>query len=163
MPSPRDLASPLGRARMFFAMLSASKLRAPLGRILAGDGAPERPDVHGPLSRIDWLGPDGEVDAAALREITEVLGVMRSSEAILEVGRLDGIPVKTEDSREVSARIVRIVFERVGADRVLTEGELNAAIAMFAADVALVRRDAVDARVLTRSADGASYRLAPPT
>src|SRR5699024_11272496 len=36
--------------------------------------------------------------------------------------RLDGIPVKTEDSREVSARIVRIVFERVGADRVLTEG-----------------------------------------
>lgn len=160
MTPARDLATPLGRARMLFAMLSAPKLRAGLGRVLAGEGAPEAPDVRGPLSRLDWLDEDGEVDLVALREITEALALMRSDAAILEVSRLDGIPVKTEESREVSARIARIVFERVGPERSLTEGELNAAIAMFAADVALVRRDAVDARVLTRSADGAVYRLA---
>ena len=160
MPTTRDLTTSLGRARMLFAMLSAPKLRAGLGRVLTGAGAPEAPDVNGPLSRLDWLGPDGEVDVAALREITEALSLMRSDEAILEVGRLEGIPVKTEESREVSARIARIVFARVGPERSLSEAELNAAIAMFAQDVALVRRDAVDAGVLTRSADGASYRLA---
>ena len=111
-------------------------------------------------ARLDWLRTDGQVDTAALREITEALALMRSDEAILDVGRLDGIPVKTDESREVSARIAQIVFERVGPGRTLTESELNAAIAMFAKDVALVRRDAVDAGVLTRSPDGASYRLA---
>lgn len=160
MPPARDLATPLGRARMLLAMLSAPKLRAGIGRALVGDGTPEAPDVRGPLSQLDWLGPDGEIDTAALHESAEAVALMRSSEAILEVGQLDGIPVKTEESREVSSRIARIVFERVGAERTLRESELNAAIAMFAKDVALVRRDAVDAGVLTRSADGAAYRLA---
>jgi len=160
MSSPRDLSTPLGRARMLLAMLAVPKLRAGIGRTLAGDGAPEAPDVRGPLSQLDWLEADGEADDAALRASAEAIALMRSSEAILEVGRLDGIPVRTEESREVSGRIARIVFERVGAERTLTEGELNAAIAMFAADVALVRRDAVDAGVLERSADGAAYRLA---
>src|SRR5699024_6500608 len=84
-----------------------------------------------------------QVDAAALRETAEALALMRSDQAILEVGRLDGIPVRTEESREVSSRIARIVFDRVGPERTLTEPELNAAIAMFAKDVALVRRDAL--------------------
>ncbi|ASK65988.1 hypothetical protein CFK39_09320 [Brachybacterium avium] len=160
MPSTRDLATPLGRARMLFSMLSAPKLRAGIGRILAGEGAPEAPEVRGPLSQLDWLGSDGEVDVAGLREIAEALALMRSDAAILEVDRLDSIPVKTEESRQVSARIARIVFARVGAERTLSEAELNVAIAMFAQDVALVRRDAVDAGALTRSADGAAYRLA---
>ena len=160
MPTSGDLATSLGRARLLFAMLSTPKLRQGLAQMLAGESLPEDPSVRGPLSRIDWLTPDGEADVTTLRGITEALGVMRSDEAILAVGRLDAIPVKTEESRAVSSRIARIVFERVGAERTLTEGELNAAISMFAQDVALVRRDAVDAGVLTRSADGASYRLA---
>ncbi|AXK46836.1 DUF2087 domain-containing protein [Brachybacterium saurashtrense] len=160
MSTPRDLSTPLGRARMLFAMLSVPKLREGLGARLLGTGGAQSPDVAGPLSRLDWLGADGEVDLPALQEVTDALTLMRSSEAILEVGRLDGIPVKTEESREVSGRIARIVFERVGRERVLTEAELNAAIAMFAADVALVRRDAVDAGVLARTADGTAYRLA---
>lgn len=160
MPTSRDLATSLGRARMLFAMLATPKLRRGLAAMLAGEGLPEDPSVRGPLSRLDWLTAGGEADAATLRGVAEALGVMRSDEAILAVGRLDAIPVKTEESRAVSSRIARIVFERVGAGRTLTEGELNAAIAMFAQDVALVRRDAVDAGVLTRSADGASYRLA---
>lgn len=160
MPTRPDLATTLGHARMLFAMLSAPKLRRGLAQLLAGDGPSEDPAVRGPLSRLDWLAADGDVDVTVLREVHETLGMMRSDEAILAVGRLDGIPVKSEESREVSGRIARIVFERVGAERTLTEGELNAAISMFAQDVALVRRDAVDAGVLTRSADGASYRLA---
>lgn len=117
--------------------------------------------ADGPLSRLDWLSSDGAVDVPALRRISESLALMRSDRAILEVPRLAGIPVKSEESREVSSRIVRVVFERVGRERRLSEPELNAAIAMFAADVALVRRDAVDAGVLERSADGSEYRLAP--
>jgi hypothetical protein len=109
---------------------------------------------------LDWLGPDGEADVERLRTITDSLATMRSDRAILEIPRLDGIPVKTEESREVSGQIARIVFERLGPGRSLSEPELNAAIAMFAADVALVRRDAVDAGVLERSADGSRYRLA---
>lgn len=159
---------------MLFAMLSAPKLRHGLTGLLRGEPLPEDPSVRGPLSRIDWLAPQGDaaadgspavdgdaaVDVEALREITEALSLMRSDQAILEVDRLAGIPVKTEESREVSGRIARIVFARVGAERTLGEAELNAAIAMFAQDVALVRRDAVDAGVLARSADGTAYRLA---
>lgn len=160
MPTDRDLTTPLARARMLFSMLSAPTLRVGIGRLLSGEGGPAAPDVRDPLARLDWLDENGEVDVAALRETTEALTLLRSDQAILEVGRLDGIPVKTEESREVSTRIVRIVFKRVGIERSLSEGELNAAIAMFAQDVALVRRDAVDAGVLTRSADGTAYRLA---
>jgi hypothetical protein len=181
-----DHAAELGRARMLFSLLAAPKLRRGLGQLLAGDTAAtdhsteqppadgpsakqpsaekrsaEPPSTDGPLSRLDWLGSDGAVDVPALRRISESLALMRSDQAILEVPRLAGIPVKTEESREVSGRIARLVFERVGRERRLSEPELNAAIAMFAADVALVRRDAVDAAVLERSADGSEYRLAP--
>ena len=160
MTTAPDHPAELGRARQLVAMLSAEKLRRGLGRLLTGGGPTEDPSVRGPLSRLDWLGEDGEVDVAALRRIADSLALMRSDRAILEVPRLDGIPVKTEESREVSGRIARIVFERVGPERSLGEAELNAAISMFAADVALVRRDAVDSGVLERSADGAWYRLA---
>ena len=164
MPTTPDHAAELGRARMLFALLAAPKLRRGLGRMLAGDVAgpapAEDPSVSGPLSRLDWIGEGGAVDDEALRRIAATLALMRSDRAILEVPRLEGIPVKTEESREVSGRIARLVFERAGRQRRLTEPELNAAIAMFAADVALVRRDAVDAGVLERSADGSEYRLA---
>jgi hypothetical protein len=156
MPTSPDHAAELGRARMLFALLA--------GRMLAGDSGTttaEDPSVSGPLSRLDWIDEDGTADEVALRRIAATLALMRSDRAILEVPRLDGIPVKTEESREVSGRIARLVFERAGRDRRLSEPELNAAISMFAADVALVRRDAVDSGVLERSADGSEYRLAP--
>jgi hypothetical protein len=160
MDTDHDLATPLGRARMLFSMLSSPTLRPEIGRLLAGEAAAEAQEVRGPLSRLDWLGADGGVDVDALRETTAALALLRSDQAILDVGRLNGIPVKTEESREVSGRIARLVFERIGTERSLSEAELNASIAMFAQDVALVRRDAVDAGVLTRSPDGAVYRLA---
>lgn len=144
---------------MLFSLLATPKLRAALGARLLGTAASEDPSVSGPLSRIDWLDAEGEIDLAAVREVADALTLMRSDQAILEVPPLDGVPVKTDESREVSGRIARIVFERVGRERTLGEPELNAAIAMFVADVALVRRDAVDSGVLTRTADGTAYRL----
>ena len=160
MLTPHDLPSALSRARMLCAMLATPKLRQGLGAMLTGAGRSEDPSVHGPLSRLDWIDEGGEVDADALRDSAEVLALLRSGEAILEVPRLPEIPQTIEESREVCGRIARLVFERAGRGRTLSEAELNAAIAMFARDVALVRRDAVDAGVLTRSADGSAYRLA---
>lgn len=160
MPAPSDISAALGRARMLVSMLSAPALRRALGRRLAGDDSTEEPSMPEPLSRLGWLGPEGEVDVEALRDMADALALMRSDRAILAVPRLDGIPVKTEESREVSGQIARLVLERVGRERTLSEAELNAAIAMFAADVALVRRDAVDSGVPERTADGAAYRLA---
>lgn len=159
---------------MLFSLLATPKLRVGLGARLSGAGASatgtsettgtsEDPSVSGPLSRIDWLDADGEVDLAAVREVADALSLMRSDQAILEVPRLDGIPVPTAESREVSGRIAQLVFERAGRHRVLSEPELNAAIAMFVGDVALVRRDAVDSGVLTRTADGTAYRLTEST
>jgi len=165
MPTSPDHVADLGRARMLFSLLAAPKLRRGLARKLAGDPADaapaEDPSVSGPLARLDWISEDGAVDDELLRRIAATLALMRSDRAILEVPRLDGMPVETEESREVSGRIARLVFERAGRDRRLSEPELNAAIAMFADDVALVRRDAVDVGVLERSADGSEYRLAP--
>ncbi|WP_341854277.1 DUF2087 domain-containing protein [Brachybacterium sp. GPGPB12] len=159
MTTAPDHPAELGGARRLVALLSAEK--APRPRAPARRGRTGR----GPLGARAALAPglarrgrhDGRPGA---RRIADSLALMRSDRAILEVPRLDGIPVKTEESREVSGRIARIVFERVGPERGLGEAELNAAIAMFAADVALVRRDAVDSGVLERSADGAWYRLA---
>ncbi|WP_114853236.1 DUF2087 domain-containing protein [Brachybacterium sp. YJGR34] len=149
---------------MLFSLLAVPKLRRGVAAVLAGEDLPEDPSVRGPLARLDWLpadGADGPEETAAVREIAEALSLLRSDQVILEVGRLDGIPARAEESRAVCGRIARTVFERLGAERTLSEPELNAAIAMVAEDVALVRRDAVDAGVLLRSADGAEYRLAP--
>lgn len=169
-PAPAmDLDAALGRARMLFSMLSSPKLRAALGERLTGGERPagtenpvgtqdSRPD--GPLARIDWLQADGQVDAPMLREVVDALSLMRSSDAILEVPRLESLPPREVDRIAASGRIARMVFERLGADGALSESELNAAISMIAPDPALVRRDAVDSGVLERAADGSRYRLA---
>ncbi|MCT1653391.1 DUF2087 domain-containing protein [Brachybacterium muris] len=169
-PAPAmDLDAALGRARMLFSMLSSPKLRAALGERLTGGERPagtenpvgtqdSRPD--GPLARIDWLQADGQVDAPLLREVVDALSLMRSSDAILEVPRLESLPPREVDRIAASGRIARMVFERLGADGALSEAELNAGISMIASDPALVRRDAVDSGVLERAADGSRYRLA---
>ena len=69
------------------------------------------------------------------------------------------MPVKDDERHPLSVRIVGLVFERLGIARPVPEPVLNAAIAMFAEDVAVVRRDAVDLGVLERTDDGASYRF----
>lgn len=181
-PSPSmDLDAALSRARMLFSMLSSPTLRAALGARLTGreqidiadrpTGAEHRngtrdaahtrsSSTDAPLDRIDWLRADGQVDAPMLREVVDALSLMRSSDAILEVPRLESLPPREVDRIAASGRIARMVFERLGADGALSEAELNAGISMIAPDPALVRRDAVDSGVLERTADGSRYRLA---
>ena len=181
-PNPSmELHAALSRARMLFSMLSSPKLRAALGARLTGreqidvaarpagaehrngtrDAAHTRStSTDAPLDRIDWLQADGQVDAPLLREVVDALTLMRSSDAILEVPRLEALPPREDDRVAVSGRIARMVFDRLGPDGALSEAELNAGISMIAPDPALVRRDAVDSGVLERSPDGGRYRLA---
>jgi len=80
--------------------------------------------------------------------------------ALLEFGRIERMPAPADRRQPLSVRIVAVVAERLGRTRPVSERELNAAIAMFCADVAIVRRDAVDLGVLVRTDDGAAYRFA---
>lgn len=114
-----------------------------------------------PVDRFDWAGGDGVVDTGLLLETKESIELLLTDRAILHIGRIEDLPVEAGKRREVSNAIVRIVFDRLPARRSISEETLNAALAMFVEDVALVRRDAVDSGVLTRSSDGASYGLVP--
>lgn len=149
----------LAQARTLTSMLSTPKLAAGLGAVLAGQGAPEDPSVRGPLRALRWLGPGGEVDQEALRGIAARLTELRGDGAVLQVRRVESMPATAEDRMALSARIVRLAWERLGSPRSLTEPELTAALTMLAADPALVRRDAVDGGVLRRSDDGGRYEL----
>lgn len=92
---------------------------------------------HIPADRFDWVGDDGAVVTDLLVEAKETIELLLSVRDVLHTGRIRDLPAR----------------------RSVSEAALNAALAMFVEDVALVRRDAVDAGVLTRSADGSSYRL----
>lgn len=146
---------------MLLSMLATPKLRRALGDQLAGRGTSEDPGVRGPLSRIGWIQENGDVDLATVRAMSDSVALMRSSAAILEVPLFEELPEKAEERIAVSQRIVGLVFDRLGTGRAVGEPELNAALAMVTKDVAVVRRDAVDSGMLTRTPDGAQYRLAP--
>jgi hypothetical protein len=115
-----------------------------------------------PADRFDWVGLDGTVDTDLLRETKEAIELLLSDRAVLHVGRIQDMPIEAGRRQELSSAIVRIVFDRLPARRIISEETLNAALAMFVEDVALVRRDAVDTGALTRSADGSSYSLPAP-
>jgi hypothetical protein len=110
--------------------------------------------------RFDWVRPDGSVDVGLLTETKEAIEVFLSDRAILHVGRISPSSVEAGRRRELSESVVRLALDRLGARRRVSEATLNAALAMFVDDVALVRRDAVDSGFLSRSADGSSYELA---
>ncbi len=113
-----------------------------------------------PMSGFDWVGPDGTVDEGALSETRQAIELLLTDRAVLHVGRISALPTEASKRQELSNAIVRTVFDRLPARRSVPEEALNAALAMFVEDVALVRRDAVDTGVLYRSPDGAAYRLA---
>jgi len=113
-----------------------------------------------PADRFDWVGPDGAVDREMLSETREAIELLLTDRAVLHVGRISNLQIEANKRQELSNAIVRTAFERLSARRSISEETLNAALAMFVEDVALVRRDAVDAGVLVRSPDGAVYALA---
>lgn len=112
-----------------------------------------------PADRFDWVGPDGAVDREMLSETREAIELLLTDRAVLHVGRISDLPIEANKRRELSNAIVRTAFDRLPSRRSISEETLNAALAMFVEDVALVRRDAVDSGVLVRSSDGAAYRL----
>lgn len=69
-------------------------------------------------------------------------------------GRIDRYPSRADDHRELLAWVAARAFEM---SDVLTETEVNDRLAVFADDVALLRRYLVDAGFLERTRSGSSY------
>jgi hypothetical protein len=151
-----SMQAALGRARQVIAVVMTPKLLAGLsGR----DHQPGDERTREAVARFDSVGADGAVDAALLGQAKDAVELLRSDRAVLHVGRITDLPLDSGARQELSNAVVRLVFDRLGPARRVPESTLNAALAMLVADVALVRRDAVDAGVLTRAADGSSYAL----
>lgn len=147
-----DLTRSVGRARQAVAVLASPTLRA----AVVGDA--ELDDrTRTAIAAFDWLGDDGP-DTPLLGRTAQDLQRLQAPAALLEFDRIARMPAPDDQRHPLSLRIVGLVFERLGATRLVPEPVLNAAIAMFAEDVAVVRRDAVDLGVLERTDDGAAYR-----
>lgn len=148
-----DVAASVSRARQAVAVLASPTLRAAVVGRAALD---ER--TRASVAAFDWLGDDGP-DSAVLGRTAKDLQLLQGPAALLEFDRIERMPAPEEQRHPLSVRIVGIVAERLGRSRPVSERELNAAIAMFCADVAIVRRDAVDLGLLHRTDDGATYRF----
>lgn len=148
-----DVTGSLARARQAVAVLASPSLRA---AIVGGAGLDDR--TRAAIAAFDWLGDDGP-DAPLLGRTAQDLRRLQDPAALLEFDRIARMPVKDVERHPLSVRIVGLVFERLDVARPVPETVLNAAIAMFAEDVAIVRRDAVDLGVLERTDDGAAYRF----
>jgi hypothetical protein len=151
-----DVQTALGRARQVIAVVMTPKLLAELG---SRAYRPEDERTREAVARFDWVDVDGAVDTRLLGQAKDAVELLRSDRAVLHVGRITDLPLDSGVRREVSTAVVRLVFDRLGPSRRVPESTLNAALAMLVADVALVRRDAVDAGVLTRTSDGSAYAL----
>lgn len=148
-----ELTTSIGRARQAVAVLASPTLRA---AVVGGGTLDDRTAAS--VAAFDWLGDDGP-DSAVLGRTTKDLQRLQGAAALLEFGRIERMPAPEDQRHPLSVRIVGIVGDRLGRARPVSERELNAAIAMFCADVAIVRRDAVDLGVLERTDDGAAYRF----
>ena len=152
--SDGDLRSAISRARQAVAVLASPTLR---GAVVGDTALDDR--TPGAVAAFVWTGDDGP-DSAVLRQTADDLQRLQEPAALLEFGRIERMPAPADRRHPLSLRIVAVVAERLGRTRPVSERELNAAIAMFCADVAIVRRDAVDLGVLERTDDGAAYRFA---
>jgi hypothetical protein len=148
-----DVARVVGRARQVVSVLASPTLRA---AVFGGSAVDDR--TRAAIDSFDWLTDDGP-DASVLGRTARELQRLQSPSAVLEFDRIERMPLKDVERRALSVRIVELVFERLGRDRAVPEAVLNAAIGMLATDVSVVRRDAVDLGVLTRTDDGSVYRL----
>ncbi|WP_336697587.1 DUF2087 domain-containing protein [Curtobacterium sp. USHLN213] len=146
------LRESVARARQAVAVLASPSLRS---AIVGGAALDDR--TRAAVAAFDWVGDDGP-DTPLLGRTAQDLQRLQGPAALLEFDRIARMPVPDDQRHPLSVRIVELVFERLGTGRPVPEPVLNAAIAMFAEDVAIVRRDAVDLGVLVRTDDGASYR-----
>lgn len=152
-----ELHESIGRARQAVGVLASPTLRA---AVVGGADLDDR--TRSAIAAFDWLGDDGP-DTPLLGRTAQDLRRLQEPSALLAFDRIARMPVKDDERHPLSVRIVGLVFERLGVARTVSEAVLNAAIAMFAEDVAIVRRDAVDLGVLERTDDGAAYRFVGAT
>lgn len=151
---PSDVARAVARARQAVAVLASPTLRS----AVVGDGVLDD-RTRTAVDAFDWVDEDGP-DRALLGSTARTLQLLQAPAAALEFDRIGRMPHAEAERVPLSLRIVGIVGDRLGRDRPVSEPVLNAAIAMFAEDVAVVRRDAVDHGLLERTDDGAAYRFA---
>lgn len=138
----------LADARMLLTLLRTPKLRGELARILANPSPPAPP-----LDRLSFVAADGSIDTAALAASLGEIEELRGPFAFRH------LPVVTDITAPLAEEIVAEVFARLGSPASITEPQLNAALAMFVADVAGTRRSGVDSGFLLRESDGSRYRL----
>lgn len=150
-----EVRAAIGRARQAVAVLASPTLR---GAVVGGAELDER--TRDAVAAFDWLGEQGP-DTPLLGRTAQELQRLQAPAALLEFDRIARMPVSDVERHPLSLRIIGTVFDRLGRTRSVPEAVLNAAVAMFAEDVAVVRRDAVDLGVLTRTDDGAAYRYTP--
>ncbi len=150
---PSDVARAVGRARQAVAVLASPTLR---GALVGGGELDDR--TRAAVDAFDWVDEHGP-DRALLGSTARTLQLLQAPAAALEFDRIARMPHAEAERVPLSLRIVGVVGDRLGRARPISEPVLNAAIAMFAEDVAIVRRDAVDQGVLERTEDGASYRF----
>ncbi len=148
-----EVARAVARARQAVAVLASPTLRT----ALLGDGELDE-RTRAAVEAFDWVDEQGP-DRALLGATARALQVLQTPAAALEFDRIGRMPHAREERVPLSLRIVRTVGDRLGRTRPIGEPVLNAAIAMFVEDVAIVRRDAVDHGLLERTDDGAAYRF----
>ncbi|SDS07286.1 hypothetical protein SAMN04488543_1013 [Friedmanniella luteola] len=114
--------------------------------------------AHRVRPRVQVLEETAGALLAAL-PVTALLAADPALGRLFRHGRLTGLPVLARvDERE---RLAALLVQLLPADRALTEGEVNAALAEVTDDVASVRRFLVEENRLTRSA-GRDYRRVTP-
>lgn len=157
-----DVRRVLGRARQVVSVMADPSLRSAVVGSTASDQAALDDRTRAALGGFDWVHA-GAPDRVLLAETGRALQDLTAPSAVLAFDRIERMPAKEDARHALSVRIIGVVAARLGVSRPVSEAVLNAAIAMLAADVALVRRDAVDLGVLERTADGSAYRFVPQT
>lgn len=160
MSASPDRATVLKRSRLLFSMIAAPRLRTALAARLEGAPDGRQADPIGP--RPDWIDDDGAVDVPTVLATKSALEDLLRPEALLDMERIERLPVDPQEREQLCLRILRLVFSRLDPRGAIGEAELNAAIAMATPDVANVRRAGVDLGFLERTPDGSRYHLAPP-
>jgi hypothetical protein len=158
------------RWRGVLAALLNPDLRATLADLTADDGLTDARRVRA-LARLEELGlvardaaDRPRFDDRVIRELLAENPVPRVSgpERHLDgSGRIDRYPVRADDRR---ALLAWVADRALAEDEVLTEPQLNERLAVFADDVALLRRHLVDHGLVERTRSGSEYARvsAPP-
>ncbi len=124
-----DVARAVARARQAVAVLASPTLR---GAQVGGGELDDR--TRAAVDAFDWVDEHGP-DRALLGSTARTLQLLQAP-AALEFDRIARMPHAEAERVPLSLRIVGVVGDRLGRARPMTASRANAAIAMFAEDVA---------------------------